>query len=258
MRPPLALFVYFVLLGTGFMVVEVAIIQRFSLFLGHPTLSLSVTLAALLLGGGIGGWISQKVPTGRLPMAVAAAALAIALLLLGTVRFVPWLTTNLLAAPLPGRVAVVLALVVPLGLIMGIPFPAGLRWLRGERHLPAGHLGLSPEGVAGRRGGDAGKEVPAALASPRSPVNQGEMQAGRLRSGYSVAWAWGVNGLASVLGSTGAVAISMLGGFSWSLLLGSLVYLGVLAWSVLYAVPRTAGARSSPRQRASIRLRSDQ
>lgn len=219
MRPPLALFVYFVLLGTGFMVVEVAIIQRFSLFLGHPTLSLSVTLAALLLGGGIGGWISQKVPTGRLPMAVAAAALAIALLLLGTVRFVPWLTTNLLAAPLPGRVAVTLALVVPLGLIMGIPFPAGLRWLRGERHL-ASRIDLWP-------------------------AKQGY---------YSVAWAWGVNGLASVLGSAGAVAISMLGGFSWSLLLGSVVYVGVFAWIMMYARPHAAGARESVRRRPATNL----
>ena len=52
---------FFAALGVGFMVVEVAILQRFSLFLGYPTLSVTVTLATLLVAGGIGGWLSQRV-----------------------------------------------------------------------------------------------------------------------------------------------------------------------------------------------------
>jgi len=66
--------------------------------------------------------------------------------------------------------------------------------------------------------------------------------------GRSVAWVWGVNGLTSVLGSTGAVAVAILGGFSWSLLLGSLIYLGVFAGSALYARPVMARAPHSTPQ----------
>jgi predicted membrane-bound spermidine synthase len=192
-RPPVAFALYFAALGVGFMVVEVAVIQRFSLFLGYPTLSLTVTLSTLLLAGGIGGWLSQRVPDGRLSTIVTGAALVVSLLLIGYIRFAPWLTARLLAAPLPARVAVTTALVTPLGLVLGIPFPAGLRWLQSR---------LVSEG--GSR---------------------------------SVAWVWGINGLASVLGSAVAGAVAMLGGFSWSLLLGSLIYLGVFAGSALYARP---------------------
>ncbi len=191
---------YFVGLGVGFMAAEIAVIQRFSLFLGYPTLSLTVPLATLLLAGGLGGWLSQRVPAVHLPAVVAGAALAVSLLLAGYIRLAPWLTTRFLAAALPVRVAVTVALVAPLGLVIGVPFPAGLRWLgaMSERHL--------------------------------------------------VAWVWGVNGLASVLGSTVSVAVAMLGGFSWSLLFSSLIYLGLFAGSALYARPVMARASHSTPQ----------
>lgn len=211
-KPPVAFALYFAALGVGFMAAEVAVIQRFSLFLGYPTLSLTVTLATLLLAGGLGGWLSQRVPADRLQMAVAGAALVTSLLLIGYIRFAPWFTGRFLAAALPVRGAITVALVAPLGLVMGVPFPAGLRWLRAER--------LST-----------------------------------MSRSRSVAWVWGVNGLASVLGSTGAVAVAMLGGFSWSLLLGSLIYLGVFAGSALYARPVMARARHSTPQPLSTGVR---
>ena len=133
-------------------------------------------------------------------MLAAGAALAVSLVLIGYIRFAPWLTARFLAAVLPVRVVVAVALVAPLGLALGVPFPAGLRWLSAER---AGGL----------------------QAFEWLPVASGRR---------SVAWVWGVNGLASVLGSAGAVAVAMVGGFSWSLLLGSLIYLGIFAGAALY------------------------
>jgi hypothetical protein len=185
--------VYFAALGAGFMVAEVAIMQRFSLFLGYPTLSLTVTLATLLVAGGIGGWLSQRVSDDRLSAAIAGAALSVSLLLIGYIRFTPWLADRFLFAALPIRIAVTVVAVTPLGLIIGIPFPAGLRRLR--------------------------------------------TRLGQAADSRSVAWVWGINGLASILGSTIAVAVAMWGGFSWSLLLGSVVYLGVFAGNALYARP---------------------
>jgi predicted membrane-bound spermidine synthase len=188
---------YFAALGVGFMVVEVAIMQRFGLLLGYPTLSVTVTLATLLVAGGIGGWLSQRVPDDSLSATIAGAALGVSLLLVGYVRFTPWLANRFLFAALPVRIAIAVATVTPLGLAMGVPFPAGLRRLRA------------------RLGSDEGNR--------------------------SVAWVWGINGLASILGSTIGIAVAMLGGFSWSLLLGSLIYLGVYAGSALYARPARDG-----------------
>ena len=61
MGRPLA---YFACLGAGFMLIEVALLQRFVLLLGHPVYSLTVTLFSLLLGTGIGSLLSRHV-TGR-------------------------------------------------------------------------------------------------------------------------------------------------------------------------------------------------
>ena len=47
-------------LGAGFMLLEVALLQRFVLLLGHPVYSLTVTLFSLLLGTGIGSLISRR------------------------------------------------------------------------------------------------------------------------------------------------------------------------------------------------------
>jgi hypothetical protein len=185
---------YFACLGVGFMATEVAVMQWFSLFLGHPTLSLTVTLATLLLAGGLGGWLSQRVHAVRLPATVSRTALAVSVLLVSYIRIMPWLNARFLAAALPLRVTLTVASVAPLGLAMGVPFPSGLRWL---------------QRTAGRR---------------------------------SVARMWGINGVASVLGSTISVVVAMQGGFSWSLLLGSLIYLGVFAGSALCASPGMAKA----------------
>jgi hypothetical protein len=202
-KQSMVLALYFAALGVGFMIVEVAIIQRFSLFLGYPTLSLTVTLVTLLVAGGIGGWFSQRVPDGRLSTAAAGTALGVSLLLVGYIRFTPWLTNRFLAAALPLRITLTVAMTAPLGLLVGVPFPTGLRWLRAK-------LGADDKNLA-------------------------------------VARVWGINGLASVLGSTAAVAVAMLGGFSWSLLLGSLVYLGVFAGGALYARPvEDSVPRSTP------------
>ena len=199
---------FFAALGVGFMVVEVAILQRFSLFLGYPTLSVTVTLATLLVAGGIGGWLSQRVPDDRLSATIACTALGVSLLLVGYIRFTPWLADRFLFAALPVRIAITVGTVTPLGLAMGVPFPAGLRRLRT------------------RLGSD--------------------------EDSRSVSWVWGINGLASILGSTAAVVVAMWGGFSWSLLLGSLIYLGVFAGNVLYACPaRDTILRSAPQPSSS-------
>ena len=81
-RPPswFAFLVYFGALGAGFMLIEVAVLQRFVLLLGHPVYSLTVTLFSLLLGTGIGAAWSRRLAGPGLVRASAITLAVIALL----------------------------------------------------------------------------------------------------------------------------------------------------------------------------------
>lgn len=125
MRGPLLFF----LLGVGFMLVEVPLIQKLVLPLGYPTLSLSVILFSLLLGGGAGAFISQRFEEDRLRRHALICALGVAVL-----TFVFGLSSDavsraLLGLPLVPRCIVVAALLIPLGVLLGTPFPSGMRLL---------------------------------------------------------------------------------------------------------------------------------
>jgi len=120
---------YFSMLGAGFILVEIALIQRFSVLLGFPTRSLSVSLFAILLSSALGAaWAQQGSP------AAAARRLRLCLPLLAALvvayRFLlPPLIEALLAQPLAIRVAATGLLLLPPGFLMGLPFPTALRVL---------------------------------------------------------------------------------------------------------------------------------
>jgi hypothetical protein len=127
---------YFAALGAGFMLIEVALLQRFVLLLGHPSYSLSVTLFSLLLGTGIGSFWTRTFPddavVGRLVAALALTAVV------GAVAgpAVPALVDLSLAASRPTRILLAATMLVPLGILMGVPLPAGVRVMtRTHPHL---------------------------------------------------------------------------------------------------------------------------
>jgi hypothetical protein len=126
-RAALAGLAYFGLIGLAFLLVEIPLIQRFILFLGHPAYALTAVLFALLLFSGLG---SQIVHTRRIPQRPALALLTV--LVLG----LPWLLSGLFALslglPLWLRVGLTMAALAPVGVLMGMPFPLGLRWLEKE------------------------------------------------------------------------------------------------------------------------------
>lgn len=129
--PPGPTVVYFVLIGLGFMLAEIALIQYLGLLLGHPTWAVTACLAALLVGSGIGSTISDRFPTPPsapvLAVAFALAAAAFALLPL---------VQAMLPYPPVVRWSVGLVGVAALGLPMGQPFPIGLRRIAvGQRRL---------------------------------------------------------------------------------------------------------------------------
>jgi len=118
---------YFGLIGVAFMLVEIPMIQRFNLLLGAPTLALVVVIGGMLLGGSAGSLFSGRFAEQRLPRVIALATL-IAGVTVGVSAFVyPALIRWALPAALGLRVAVSLALLVPVGFVMGMAFPGGMR-----------------------------------------------------------------------------------------------------------------------------------
>lgn len=120
---------YFGGIGAGFMLIEIALIQRYILFLGHPSYAISVVLFALLLFGGLGSWLTEGLETARLRR---ATPLALAPILAGTIvsaLFVPSWLENMSAWSWPARLGASLALISPLALFMGMICPMGVRRL---------------------------------------------------------------------------------------------------------------------------------
>jgi hypothetical protein len=124
---------YFGLLGAGFMLIEVALLQRFVLLLGHPVYSLTVTLFSLLLGTGIGSVISRRFEPATLGRGTQMTILAILGVAALAIVGLPWMIKAAIAAPHGGRVALAVIALVPAGILMGVPLPAGVRLLAGRR-----------------------------------------------------------------------------------------------------------------------------
>ena len=122
---------YFIAIGLGFILAEIAFIQRFVLFLGHPTYALTVVIFMMLIASGAGSLMSRKWLS-RTSQVWVPLLLTIALLSL-YVFVLPSLLRNLIGIPFALKLLVCAAVLIPLGLAMGMPFPTGLRAL-GEAH----------------------------------------------------------------------------------------------------------------------------
>jgi hypothetical protein len=119
--------VLFAALGMGFMMAEIALSQTFTLFLGHPVLSLAVLLLALLAGAGLGSLYSRRLSAARPHGGIALHCLVIAGTLLIYAWGLPVVLDRWLGWPLVDRLAVAFLLLGLLGFAMGVPFPAGMR-----------------------------------------------------------------------------------------------------------------------------------
>jgi hypothetical protein len=125
---------YFVCLGVGFILVEVAFIQKFVLFLGQPTYALTVVIFTLLIASGAGSFFSRRVVAAqdrRLTMVLGLVVALVSFLGLAT----PWLLQAGAGLPTAVKCALTAAWLFPAGFFMGMPFPSGLERL--ERRFPA-------------------------------------------------------------------------------------------------------------------------
>jgi len=123
-------FVYFLVLGLGFLFVEMALIQRLVFFLANPIYAVAVVLAGLLLVSGLGSaWAARRLDRGSAAAAIACrAALVVAVVAALYALGLRAVLAPLLAWPLAARLGVALAVMLPLA-AMGMPFPLALQRL---------------------------------------------------------------------------------------------------------------------------------
>ena len=126
-RTDRALLVYFAAIGAGFMLIEVAMLQRLIVFLGHPAYSLSVILFVLLLATGAGARLSARLRDERLREQGLRVLLVTGVVLAAAVVLTSPLVSALKAAETPVRIAASAALLTVMGVLMGTAFPLGLR-----------------------------------------------------------------------------------------------------------------------------------
>ncbi len=113
---------YFTAIGLAFILIETGFIQRFILYLGHPSHATTVVLTAMLLGAGMGSFMAVRVATDRTARWGAALPVLLALITLG----LPIVFTATLGWPLALRMVVSLVLLVPAAFLMGFAFPVGM------------------------------------------------------------------------------------------------------------------------------------
>jgi hypothetical protein len=185
--------IYFGLLGFAFLFVEIPLLQRFILYLGNPAFAFTTVLFSLLFFSGWGSRLSERIPP-RLSLALLVILIFTAPLLL------PCFFSSTLGLPLSIRLGLTILLLSPMGFLMGVPFPAGIRLMR-----------------------------PSQSANSENEVQDGE-----------VAWVWAVNGASSVVASMLSALMALTFGFNGVLTLGALCYAGawVMVWGWDEVLPR--------------------
>jgi SAM-dependent methyltransferase len=145
---------YFALIGVGFMMAEIGLLQRMSVFLGHPVYALSVVLFSLILSTGLGSFASERFPLDSRARLGAWSLIATAYLLV----LPSWLPPVLLASESAGllvRAGLAIAVLLPAGFLMGFGFPTGMRLVSAIDHRPTpwfwginGAAGVLAAGIA--------------------------------------------------------------------------------------------------------------
>ncbi|HEX6881298.1 MAG TPA: hypothetical protein VF135_13090, partial [Terriglobales bacterium] len=177
---------FFIAIGLGYILVEITFIQRFVLFLGHPVYALTVVIFLMLLSSGAGSLVSRRFLLE--PQRVWYANAIIAAVAFIYVAALPAILPALVGLAFPLKLAISALLIVPIGFVMGMPFPTGLRAM-------AGGYGIS------------------------------DAEFGSASDGSRVEWAWALNAASSVLGSVLAMFLAIEWGLRLTLVAAAVCYL---------------------------------
>ena len=199
------LFILFaIFIGLGFMVIEITFIQKFLLLLGTPIMALTVILFSILASSGVGAYLSGKL-FGKNPHKgmIVSIPLLVTIIIIYYI-FLQEIINHNIASEIHYRIGLTFALLSPAGVLMGFQFPSVVRISSLFAKKDSQHLGTD------NRQGD-------------------------------VTLLWGVNVIASVIGTVLTAILSMIIGFSGSLLVGAALYSGAMI-SIIVSL-RLAGTK---------------
>jgi hypothetical protein len=181
---------FIIFIGLGFIFLEITFIQKFLLLLGTPIMALTVILFSILLSSGIGAYMSGRIFRKNPYRAVIISIPLLTGVVLVYYFFLPDVIRFSIVWPIYERIALTFGLLSPAGLLMGFQFPSITR---------------------------------IASFSSRKQSSQGS------KGNQDITLLWGVNIIASVIGTVLTAASSMVIGFNTDLLIGFALYLGALA-----------------------------
>ncbi len=173
---------YFAALGVGFILIELALLQKLILFMGNPTMTFALLLFTILISSGGGSLLSSRIAKNNMRNLIFVIG-GIAGLGVLYVFSLPSIIYSALAEPIEIKAAISIGVLAPIGFLMGMPLPTGMRLLKVHR----------PDFIP---------------------------------------WMWAINGAFSVLGAVLAIALGIMYGSSFAMILGVLVYLIALGISV--------------------------
>jgi len=125
----LGVFLYFAALGLGFMFIEIALLQKLSVFVGGPMYSMAITLASILIYSGLGSYVGRKFEN-NLGRCLAMVIVIIVAVIGGEIYFLNRILPALMGLRLEVRWVVASIAVLPVAFLLGMPLPTGLRILQ--------------------------------------------------------------------------------------------------------------------------------
>jgi hypothetical protein len=178
---------FFTFIGMGYIFLEMVLLVKFVLFLGHPIRSLTITLFSLLFFSSIGSYFSRLIMSKNLVKGVRALIqrqlmlpfIGISILSIIYGMFLPETFSMWMGLNLYSRIIISVLLIAPLGIMMGMPLPIGMTLLD-------------------------------------------------FKENKLVLWAWGLNGVASVIGSILCIVIAHLMGYKVTFFLSAVCYLAAI------------------------------
>lgn len=116
----------FLFLGAGFMMIEISFFQKLTFYLGSPTISLAIILTSLLAGMGIGSFASRKIYNGQNIKKLVLSSFLIFIIATGLFFAIPFIMNSFSQLSILNKAMITSLLLIPLGFILGIPFPTGI------------------------------------------------------------------------------------------------------------------------------------
>lgn len=138
---------FFLAIGLGYMLVEMAVMQRLMIFLGFPTYALAVVLFTLLLTSGLGSWSTQLIRPEALRKNGMTRLVILLVIIVLVQMVVPEMLRFFRGSTTPIRLLIAVLIIAPQGFFMGMAYPMGLSVLS-EKHEEWAPLMWATNGAA--------------------------------------------------------------------------------------------------------------